>query len=60
MYIDEVTKIDHRTGEVRTWRDRKRYKTLRSAENAAMGWNTVSKPDGRNIATESRGRVVPA
>ena len=58
MYAIEITKIDHRTGEVRTWRDKKRYKTLRNAEKAAMGWNSITRPDGKTTTTESTGRVV--
>jgi len=59
-YIVEVTHTDHRTGKIRTWRDRKGYKTLMGAERAAARWNIATKPDGRNITTETRGRVVPA
>lgn len=57
-YMVEVTRIDHRAGEVRTWRDKKRYKTLRNAEKAAMGWNNVTRPDGKTTTTDTMGRVV--
>ncbi len=59
-YLVEVTHTDHRTGKVRTWRSRERYKTIGGAERAAARWNSATMPDGRNITTETRGRVIPA
>jgi hypothetical protein len=58
MFIVEVTKTDYRTGEVKTWRDRKHYKTERGATNAAASWNVTTKPNGKDIVSETQGRVI--
>jgi len=58
LYCIEITRKDLLTGEVRTWRDRKRYRTLAGAQRAAISWNSVTKPDGRTATTETSGRVV--
>lgn len=57
-YVVEVTRTDHRTGETLTWRDRNQYKTFHGAQRAAMGWNSVTRPDGRTTTIETMGRVV--
>lgn len=57
-YRVEVTKIDHRTGKVSTWRDRRLYKTFRGAEKAAMRWNVVTRRPGEPAVSETTGRVV--
>lgn len=58
MYVIEITRIDHRTGETRTWKDRKRYKTLHGAQQAALGWSSVTRPDGRMTTVETLGKVI--
>jgi len=58
-YIIEVTRVDYRTGEKQTRRDRKRYKTLQGAKRAAIGWNSVTRPDGRKATVETKGKVIP-
>lgn len=59
MFAFEVTKVDHRTGLTQTWRDRKRYRTLQGAQKAAIGWNSVTRPDGKTTTFETIGRVIP-
>jgi len=59
MFFVEITKINHLTGEVRTWRDRKKYKTLGGAERAAIARNSITKPDGKTTIAETMGRVIP-
>jgi len=57
-YLVEITRIDHRTGETRTWRDQRRYKTLGGAQRAACRWNSIMRPDGKTPTIETAGRVV--
>jgi hypothetical protein len=59
-YAVEIMKIDHQTGEVRCWTDRRRYKTRIGADRAAARWSSICRPNGRTAVSETIGRVVAA
>jgi len=60
VYAVEITKTDHQTGEVRSWTDKRRYKTRIGADRAAARWSSICRPDGRTAVSETMGRVIAA
>lgn len=60
MFVIEITRRDYRTGETRTWRDKRKYRTLPGAQKAAQRWRGACRPPGGETISETFARVVSA
>lgn len=58
MFAVEYTQIDHEKGTTTTLISKQRYRTERTAQNAADSNTYCSKPDGKTVTFEVHARVI--